>query len=158
MKWQEKQAKKGNIMTYKEELEYIRQSNGGFLRPQDVVEYARNQETELHKRFTWDDGEAAEKWRLAEARAIIRVVVQVHEQSSEKVRAFVSLTQDRKEDKGYRAFVEILDDEALSAAMLQDAINELASFRRKYKKLQEAAQLSGVFSAIDALDVADKVA
>ena len=60
MKWQEKQAKKGNIMTYKEELEYIRQSNGGFLRPQDVVEYARNQETELHKRFTWDDGEAAE--------------------------------------------------------------------------------------------------
>lgn len=139
-------------MSVKEELEHIRQSNGGFLRPQDVVEYARNPETNLHGKFTWEDSEAAEKWRLAEARAIIRVVVSVNEHTSEKVRAFVSLVQDRRQDGGYRAMVEVLDDEALTAAMLQDAFNELSAFKTKYQKLQELTQLSGVFSAINALE------
>lgn len=139
-------------MSVKEELEFIRQSNGGFLRPHDVVEYARNPETKLHERFTWDDSEAAEKWRLAEARAIIRVVVSVNEQTSEKVRAFVSLVQDRNQDGGYRAMVEVLDDEALTSAMMQDAFNELLAFKTKYQKLQELTQLSGVFNAIEALE------
>ena len=40
--------------------------------PQQILEKARDSNTELHKCFTWDDTEAAEKWRISEARAVVR--------------------------------------------------------------------------------------
>ena len=50
----------------------------GTLLPEVVVEAARNPNSLLHGYFTWDDGEAAEQFRLQEARALIRrVKVQV---------------------------------------------------------------------------------
>ena len=41
------------ILGIKKELEQIRKTHKGFLRPEDVVEYARNQNTELHGMFCW---------------------------------------------------------------------------------------------------------
>lgn len=133
----------------KAELETIRKSNNGFLRPQEVVEYARNPDSALHSHFTWDDSEAAEKYRLAEARALIRVSVVVEPTTSEKVRAYVSLTGDRNADGGYRAIAEIINDEVLVEKLLDDALKELASFKRKYEKLKGISNLSGVFTAIE---------
>lgn len=40
--------------------------------PQRILEKARDSNTELHKCFTWDDTEAAEKWRITEARSVVR--------------------------------------------------------------------------------------
>lgn len=133
----------------KEELETIRKSNNGFLRPQDVVEYARDPNSALHTRFTWDDSEAAEKYRLAEARALIRVSVVVEANTSEKLRAYVSLTSDRNELGGYRAIAEVINDEVLIDRLLDDALKELEIFKRKYERLKSVSALGGVFSAIE---------
>lgn len=36
-----------------------------------ILDKARDEQTELHKCFDWDDAEAAEKWRLQQARHIV---------------------------------------------------------------------------------------
>jgi hypothetical protein len=56
----------------KEELEAI--AAGGVLHPADVVEAARNPNSAMHNQFEWDDSEAAEAYRLQQARALIRRV------------------------------------------------------------------------------------
>lgn len=132
-----------------QELEQIRKSNGGFLRPSDVVEHARDENSALHSHFTWDDTEAAEKYRLAEARALIRVCVKVSEQTSEKIRAFVSLTPDRKGDGGYRAMAEVLDDQILMDVLLRDAVAEVAAFKRKLERYKELAELNGLIEEVN---------
>jgi hypothetical protein len=59
------------------ELETIRRNAGGVLRPEDVVSFAADPDTELHSRFEWDDTEAAQQYRLWQARQLIRVTVTV---------------------------------------------------------------------------------
>lgn len=136
-------------LSYQQELEIIKQKGNGFLRPQEVVDYARNPDTALHQYFEWDDVKAGEKYRLAQARAIIRVAVVVNPENGEKVQAYVSLRSDRKEGNSYRALVEVLDDEALTQALLRQAYTDMVSFQRKYQALKGAAELGGVLSAID---------
>lgn len=46
----------------------------GVLRPADVVDAARNPNSSMHSQFEWDDGEAAEAYRLQQARSLIRRV------------------------------------------------------------------------------------
>jgi len=122
------------------------------LRPEAVVEYAKNEATELHRYFTWDDCEAAQAYRVMQARSLIRVAVHVIEETQESVRAFVSLTPDRKTGAGYRATVDVMDDAQLMAQLLKDAQAELAAFKRKYARLRAAGELLGVFEAIEKVE------
>ena len=118
------------------------------LTPQEVLDAARDPNSILHEHFTWDDGEAAEKWRLEEARGlIVSVHVIVSEVKPVPVRAFVSLTTDRAEGKGYRALVEVLSDEARRAVLLEDALNDLARVKARYETLTELAQVWDALSA-----------
>lgn len=135
----------------KTELEYVRRESGGLLRPEDVLSFAeKNPESALYSQFEWDDTEAAKGFRLAQARAVIRVAVIVDPASSdEKIRAYVSLSTDRATKSGYRAFVEVLDDEILRQQLLLDALTELKKFQNKYDKLRQLTELHPVFSAID---------
>lgn len=135
--------------TYRDELEIVRQKHNGFLRPQDVVEYARNKKTRLHGYFEWDDTEAAKRYRLAQATALIKVSVIVEPSRNEKVRAYVSLSTDRHKGGGYRSIVEVMNDDALKEVLLQDAYRDLQHFNSKFEKLRECAELSNVFQAID---------
>lgn len=129
------------------ELDLLRDASG-MLSPAAVVDFARNPKTALHSRFTWDNSEAAEQWRLHEARNVIRVYVYVPEGQTEPVRAYVSLRQDRHAEGGYRAIRDVLTDEELSEQLLSEALDELRVFRRKYQQLKE---LHAVFAEIDQL-------
>jgi hypothetical protein len=136
-----------------QELEQIRKATGapsvGLLKVEDVHEFARNNvESALHAKLPWDDSVAAHQWRLHLIRQIIRVNVIVLPNRSEPVRAYVSLTPDRrKAGGGYSSLVEVLSDEDRRRQMLDDALAELNAIRRKYAIVEE---LSGVFAAIDA--------
>lgn len=134
-------------MTTKEELELIRGKHGGMLRPKDVVTFARDPKTSLHNRFVWDDTEAAQKYRIVQAHKIIRVTVTMIPHKNETFRAYVSLLGDRGgRNGGYRAVVEVLTDDDLRAAMLEEALAELDVFRERYGKLEA---LASVFEALD---------
>lgn len=135
-------------MSYIDELEQIRTAKGGVLKPQDVVEFARNPKTFLHSRFTWDDGEAARKYRLWEARELIQVAVTVSDVSGATVRAYVSLSADRGNGGGYRAIDDVLSDDAMRASLLRQARGDMTRFRNKYHDLEE---LAGVFDAMRAV-------
>ena len=130
------------------ELQEITKTNSGILRPQAVVEYAKNPETALHSHFTWDDSVAAHSHRLWQARQLIRVSVTVMETQDgpKDVKAFVSLTPDRSDvGGGYRVLSTVLNDAEQREQLLEDALAELNAFKCKYQDLKE---LSGVMSAI----------
>lgn len=133
----------------REELEKIRIANNGFLHPKSVLDFARNKSTELHKFFEWDDNEAAEKYRIAQARALIRVNVIVSPQTNEKVRAYVSLSTDRKNEGGYRALVDIVNDEVMLDTLVADAMKELAFVTKKYESLKKIAEIGELFETIE---------
>lgn len=61
-----------SIAAIREELETL--ITGGVIYPVDVVNAARNPNSAMHSQFEWDDGEAAEAWRLQQARTLIRRV------------------------------------------------------------------------------------
>lgn len=135
--------------TYVDELNEIAKLNDGILRPEDVIEYARNKNTELHSRFNWDDDEAAHLWRLHQARNLIRIVVSYEKHSGKICRAWVSLSPDRDgSGGGYRSMVTVLSNEEMRARLLSDAKEELEVFKEKYSVLKELAK---VFEAIESL-------
>jgi hypothetical protein len=123
-------------MTYEEELEAIREDHDGFLRPEDVVRYARDPATELHKRFDWADSIAAEKWRVAQARGIIRAVVRVLPRTGREsvtIRAYVSLLSDRQAGDGYRIIDEVLEDPELSRKQVALLLEDLERLIARYE-------------------------
>lgn len=141
-------------MTVQEELRTI-EAKHGILRPEDVVEFAQNKRTALHGQFEWDDSKAAHQYRLWKARYIISTSVTIIEAEEKRftVRAFVSLTPDRKaEGGGYRSITSVMTDDEMKAQLFRDALGELGTFKRKYQGLKE---LSKVFEAIDALREAE---
>jgi hypothetical protein len=129
------------------ELQRIANENSGLLLAEDVVESARDKRSVLHNSFTWDDSEAANQYRLEQARKLIRTTVRWIEIDGDKrpVRVFVSLTPDRDEESGgYRDVVVVLSDKNMRRQMLEDALNELQLFEKKYAHLKE---LTHVFTA-----------
>ncbi len=113
--------------------------------PDDVLNLARNENTELHKCFTWDDTIAAEKYRKYEARQILCKLVIVEENKSEtrpEIRVFYKV----EDSEGYKPteFVVKQDDEY--AKLLERAYSELRAFKQKYSCLKE---LREIFDMID---------
>ena len=131
------------------ELKKLAKKHGGQVDPVHVVEAARSAKSPLHKYFTWDNTEAARRWRILEARNLLRVVVVCTGESPEPVNVFVSLKPDRVEGGGgYRCVTDILDDDALYAQMLKDAFEDLEYFRRKYNSLKELRGIMGEISRL----------
>lgn len=128
------------------ELKRIAAAHNGKLMPADVVESARPKSSPLHSRFEWDNTEAAERYRLWQARQLISVTVEYlgsgEQASLEKV--FVSLTTDRDRG-GYRSLVTVMSDQQHRERLLEDALDEMRRFHKKYKELNE---LAAVFEAM----------
>lgn len=129
-------------------------ADGGRLTPENVVKEAKRRGSPLRDYFTWDDSEAARCWRIEQAKHLIRRVrVVVIQGPQEPVRAFVNLTSDRKPGQGgvagdglYRPIERVLDDSALRAQLVEDAMHEMRAFKNKYARLTE---LNEVFAAMD---------
>lgn len=127
----------------REEIELIRgQSDDGAVNPADVVAFAKNPKTALHAEFIWDDSKAAIEHRLWQARQIIRVCVYYEPAVEQKIRAYISLPDDRGTDRpGYRRTTDIVHNADHRAAMLAMALRELEFFQQKYAVLSELAQV-----------------
>lgn len=140
--------KLGNKKAIKE-LEQIRKKSGGKLMASSVVDFARNPTSALHEYFEWDNTRAAELYRLKQAHDLIRVVVEIHEETQEEVRAYVSLSTERGE--GYRSITSVMSDDDLKAILLADAKRDLDVFRRRYSILKTISEMEPVFIAIERL-------
>lgn len=120
----------------REELAHL-EANGK-LKPGDVVAYATNPKTHLHKCFEWDDSAAAAKYRLDQARTQIRMYVMVVEgpKAPIEMRQYVSLPSDRKRGGGYRKVADVLKNKALLAELIDSAMKDLAVVRARYEAVQ----------------------
>ena len=116
------------------------------ITPERVLEKARNDEnSELHKCFEWNDGIAAEKYRLIQARKIIINLAYVpKEKTDESVRCF----QITREKSVYMPTKQFLVNNDEYQDLLKRAKVELESFKRRYATLSE---LETVFEAIESI-------
>lgn len=132
-----------------QELRRIAKENEGVLQPELVVQAARLPSSPLHSHFTWDNGDAAEKYRLIEAQKLIRTTIELlpcPDGSKRPVRVFVSLRDERREEEsGYRLMTEVMDDTQMRQQLLNDALADLEAFQKRYESLQELAE---VFTAV----------
>ena len=113
------------------------------ISPQELLEKARDVNSELHKCFEWNDSIAAEKYRLQQARGIlINLVYKEKESNAEPVRTF-QITSQRNV---YQPTVSFLVQEDEYQNLLTRAKSELESFKKRYHTLSE---LQEVFEAIE---------
>lgn len=117
----------------------------GILEPKSVVENARNPNSPLHRNFEWDDTEAANQYRLVQARRIIGAFEICYESGGEELvhRAFISLDEI---NAPYTEARKVLTDKQQRAMWLAQALRELKTWKAKY---QHIAELSTIYDVID---------
>lgn len=143
VEWKIKGIYKANAQAVYDEINSI----GSEYTPADIVEKAKDEETELHKCFEWDDGIAANKYRIAQAGNIVRCLVVVREQVGERelprTRAIVSTN---KRENTYEPVTVTVTHRENYDRLLEEALRELNAFRRKYANIRE---LDAVLDEID---------
>lgn len=147
--WRDGARQKLSAQVVGDELERIRQGNGGALTPEVTVENARPTNSPLHEGFEWNDSIAAEEYRLVQAREIIRAVEIVPEEDkgagvAPGIRAFVTLGPPAS--RSYFATYDVMADPAGRQEFLQRALRELRQWRQRY---QQFAELAAIFEAMD---------
>lgn len=126
------------------ELDRINQKYGE-IDPATIVEESRPEDAVLHKLFDWDDASAAEKYRLTQARFIIRNIQHTEETGNGNV----VVRTYHNTDHGYKPTQVIMQDAYMREILLRTALKELEEFRAKYHHL---AALAVVFDAMDKIE------
>lgn len=122
----------------------------GRLTPEQIVNEARAKDSPIHHFFTWDDSEAAEKWRIEEARELlkrIKIVVQIEE----RIIRTVAYVHDPQQDTNRAGYVTVLKVRTQDAAGMMKAELEAISFllERSYGLSQvKAIELPGLAGKI----------
>lgn len=123
------------------ELKKIEQRKG-IITPSSVVEVARDQTNPLHAHFLWDDTEAAEAYREWQARQLLkRVTVKIDGKVLPAFHNVVIQVESDGERQGYISTNIVLKDEGMTKQVIQQAIDELIFWEKKYADLKE---LTGV--------------
>lgn len=135
-----------------EHLELLRQQCHGELTPKDVLDDARHDNSPLHPFFEWDDGEAAEQYRLQQARGLIRSVVAIYvsdDKPAVRQRAYIHVPEAGAQH--YRETSHAMSQTKTRKLVLERAWRELQAWRKRYADLKEFASL------VEAIDDAEKV-
>jgi len=119
----------------------------GLLLAEDVVASAETADSPLHSYFEWDNAKAGHQHRLQQARQLITAMVTVLPNVKRPIVAYVSLRDDRQYPQGgYRAIVDVMSNADLRASLLAEALADLSTWERKYKRLTD---LAPVFEAAE---------
>ena len=113
------------------------------ISPQELLEKARDVNSELHKCFEWNDSIAAEKYRLQQARGVlVNLVYKTEKKDAEPIR-YLQITTQKNVYQPTKMFL-VQEDEYQN--LLKRAKSELESFKKRYHTLSE---LQEVFEAIE---------
>lgn len=148
IKWQTSMFSKADAVKCYEEITEI----GEEVKPEQVVEKAKDESSELHKCFTWDDAKAADAYRLCEARQVLRQLIVItrpddeEKEQSASVQFRLMMKNEADHDSGYKQTIVMVQDEDEYRKLLDQAYRELRCFKQKYACLQE---LSEIIALID---------
>jgi len=131
--WRIKDFYDADAELVREELDSLGDST-----PQDIVEYAKNPDTELHKCFDWNVESAAHKYWLMQARKVTSMLTYEPRKSDDvPVRVFSLDTKDRV----YRPTISLVKNQDSYQRLLQAAIADMTVFKQKYHSLTELEHL-----------------
>ena len=139
-------------MTQLEAMKEIAKRGGGVITPAAVIRAARNPKHVLHGAFTWDDTEAAKKWRVLEAQRLIRrFTIETVADNGETVThpVFIGVSSDRdgaSENNPYRLAEDVAKNEDLLAIAEKDALDQLKAIESRFRHL---TRLGKIWAAID---------
>lgn len=124
---------------------------GDVTTPKQVVDIARDESTELHKCFEWDDDIAAEKYREVQAKEVLRSIVIKHveapknEGEEERITHF-RVFENAPEKNTYKSVQLIVQNPDEHAKLIAQARRELEAFKKRYENIVE---LANVIAAIE---------
>lgn len=124
---------------------------GDQIDPKQIVDKARDENTELHRCFEWDDEKAAEKYRITQARTVLRCLVFVPNEEETDQKKQLSIAYRTIDSASYETTRFIFKNEDSHAKLVKTALLELQRFQEKYSFLSE---LKVVFEAIESLESA----
>lgn len=107
----------------------------------DVVEKAKDKNSEMHSIFEWDDSVAGEEYRKIQAGKMVRNLVIVRNDETEEktnVRYFVSTG---KRDSTYTPTRLVVRNQDAYEQLLERAYAELRAFKEKYSTLSELEEI-----------------
>jgi hypothetical protein len=139
-------AREGSRMTDDQAARYgpvlTTMSREGILKPSNVVEAAKPEESPLHDWYTWDDRSAATAHRLWQARTMLNSIVTIIDIDGrhEETRAFHVVTiidADGDEEQGYASLPTILRDDAMRQQVVDNALRELETWQERYAQYSE---------------------
>lgn len=142
-------AKDADANAVGQHLDLLRKQEKGELTPQDVLKDARNPNSPLHPFFEWSDSEAAEQYRLQQARGLIRAVVAVYvsdDKPAVRTKMFVHIPEG--ETSHYREATHAMSQTRTRELVLQRAWAELVQWKRRYSELEEFARIVPVIDEI----------
>lgn len=111
----------------------------GELTPANVVDAAREDDHPLHDRFEWDDEVAGEKYRLSQARQLIRVVKETYTDRAGRpadVRTFHAIPRPQG-GMAYEPLDEVVKDDIASQILLRTMEREWRSLKARYERFDE---------------------
>ena len=128
------------------ELAALYKKYGGIV-PARVVSWAKaHPGSELHSRFCWDDTQAAERYRLWQARELI-TEVEVEYSDGTTRQIYVSPMSSRGRG-GYSALVDVMSNARSRAAFLSEALVEYERVGARYRDLMELARVRRAVNAV----------
>lgn len=144
IKWQTNMFYKADPVKCYEEISAM----GDEVTPYQVVEKGKDPTSELSKCFTKDDAEAANKYRLWEARQILRQLIVItrpdpgdEKEKSEPIQFRLMMKNETSRGTGYKQTLVMIRDEDEYQKLLNTAYEELRTFKRKYSMLSELREI-----------------
>ncbi len=132
------------------ELEMLRQEGGGALAATAIVDFARSPNTALHRAFTWDDDEAAQRYRLLQAKAVIRAAVTFLPAPSGSLVPVRAYAFDAPSGS-YVTTAALLDNDQSAEVLLQQMRADVQRAMARYRR--HAALAPKIAAVLDAISL-----
>jgi hypothetical protein len=133
--------------------EILRIKNEAGLTANAILGAAKKKNNVLHDLFDWDNTEAAEKWRLHQARMLINEVKIIINTKEYYAFENLSISVEESETDNNREYVshdEIITNEDLRKQIIQKALESLIYWRNKYSHYSE---FKSIITEIDRVNV-----
>ena len=123
-------------------FEHLEAENGAITN-KAFLDYSRDEDSETHCLFEWDDAKAGELYRLSTATSIINqlqiVYVEKEDSEPQKYMAFVNVDSER--DAKYVNIATALSERESKDLVISRIKRDLESMKKKYRSFKEFADL-----------------
>ncbi len=129
-------------------LERLIELGGGKLTPASVVSDASDPASPLHSCFEWDDSVAAHKYRLEQARVLIRSVKCVSVIDHRRISAVAYVHDPTTPDKAGYVKTESLSERERAVAAINLEFERVASSLRRCKSIAAVLELESELESL----------